>query len=214
MAMQSPGKPDLNGSSQRRRWGGPPTPSYSHCCETAKLQTAPHWPQGARRTRPAEPLWRPPAAWEPLREAEHTQYCCLLHRRSGNEVAAEGGCGEPQCCSGLKGGCPSQSVALKQGLRNVAPAGWIKRRPGYLLLSICIAYLKHISPIPDLNRFNNIWTFSLQLSEQKRKWILVGYLCPYGNGLERKVGLWNVRLCESVTGDGENDKFAEKEGGG
>ena len=24
-------------------------------------------------------------------------------------------------------------------------------------------------------------------------------ICPYGNGLERRVGLWNVRLCESVT---------------
>ena len=38
---------------------------------------------------------RLPAAWEPLREAEHTQYCCLLHRRSGNEVAAEGLRGAP-----------------------------------------------------------------------------------------------------------------------
>ena len=35
-----------------------------------------------------------------------------------------------------------------------------------------------------------------------------------GNGLERRVGLRNVRLCESVTPlGGENDKFAEKEEG-
>ena len=38
--------------------------------------------------------------------------------------------------------------------------------------------------------------------------------CPFGNGLERGVGLRNVRLCESVTPRlGEDDKFAEKEGG-
>ena len=74
--------------------------------------------------------------------------------------------GRPGCCSsGFEGGregahCAlypeyreeypehredAQELPLKQGLRNGAPVESMKRRPGYLLLSICIGHLKHIS---------------------------------------------------------------------
>ena len=59
-----------------------------------------------------------------------------------------GAAGRPNAAVALREGAShSWEPPLKQGLRNVDPAGWIKRRPGYLLLSICIGYLKHISPM-------------------------------------------------------------------
>ena len=92
------------------------------------------------------------AAWEPLHEAEpsgstHNIAACCIGGLVMRLMLR--GLRGAQCCSALKGaGAPrSRWPPLKQGLRNVAPAGWIKRRPGYLLLSICIGYLKYISPI-------------------------------------------------------------------
>ena len=87
---------------------------------------------------------------------QSTQYCCLLHRRSGNELAAEGlrGAQSAAAVALREGGRvptvpeyreDAQELPLKQGLRNGAPVESMKRRPGYLLLSICIGHLKHIS---------------------------------------------------------------------